>query len=135
MNPIKNGGITVQPASFWKFAEDNDYKIELLAFDVAPPNMFGGSDEFRNELRELRDRNRVSRLKATLVSDSILDVRQQNIKEIVDYTELGAGTVKARSVDKKRYNSDAHTTFERVDTETEHEDFWSKFSSWLSERF
>lgn len=125
----------VEAQSFWHFAEENNFEINLLSFDVAPPNMFNGRDEFSQELRQLRERNRVNRMKATLTSDTTIDVEQSNIREIVDYTELGAGSVKARAVSGKKYNSRDHVTKDRIDTEQEKDDFWSKVARWLGERF
>jgi len=125
----------VQPASFWRFAEQNNYEIKILSFEVSPPNMLGGAEDFKNEIRALRDTVRVNRLKTTLTSDTTLDVTQENIREVIDYTERGAGRVKARSVSGQSYNSNAHTAYEVVDADEGSDDFWSKFVSWLGERF
>ncbi|MBN8913416.1 MAG: hypothetical protein J0H65_15430 [Rhizobiales bacterium] len=121
--------------SFWRFAEQHDYQINWIMFDVAPPNMFGGADDFSNELRQLRDKNRVNRVKATLSSDSTIDVKQPNIEEVVDYTEMGAGSIKAKTTGNQFYNSRDHVKSDRIETEQGREDFWDRLLSWMGERF
>lgn len=125
----------VEPASFWRFAEQHEYRINMLAFDVAPPNMFRGRDSFTGEMRFLRDHVRVNRVRSTLTSETVLDVQQENIKEVIDYTERGAGTIKAKTTNNVRYNSNDHAKYEALDTEQNDEGFWAKVNAWLGERF
>jgi hypothetical protein len=74
----------VEASSFWKFAEAHDFQIDLVTFDSATPNMFDGSDEYSKALRKVRNENRVSRVRSTLVSDTTFDVQRGNIREIVE---------------------------------------------------
>lgn len=41
--------------SFWEFVEKNRGKIKSVGFEFAVPNMFGGADEFLDEMRRFRD--------------------------------------------------------------------------------
>jgi hypothetical protein len=125
----------IQPSSFWRFAEEHDFKIKILTFDVAVPNMFGGADEFSQELRELHQRNNVSRVRTTLVSDGAIDPRSNRLDEVVDYTEQGAGQIKAQAVDGARYNSQHFASHARLDAHAEMPDFWARLSAWLQGRF
>ncbi len=125
----------VEESSFWKFAKKHDFQIDLITFDVAPPNMFGGKDELSNELRQLRDRNRVNRMKATLTSDTTIDVQQENLREVIKYTEMGAGDIRAKTKSNIRYNSKNHVTHEQIDADSEKTDFWASLTKWLGERF
>lgn len=98
----------VEEASFWKFAEAHNEQIRSITFDVAAPNMFGDANDFQNELRSLRDNENVSKIKTTLESDTVLNHRTARIADIVNYTERGAGTLSATSLDGKTYNSERH---------------------------
>lgn len=121
--------------SFWRFAEAHEFQINWMNFDVATPNMFDGSDNLSRELRILRDRNRVNRLKTTITSDSTIDVQQDNIRDVVTYTELGAGSIKARTTANHVYNSKDHVKSDKIETEQGQEDFWSRLVAWLGEAF
>jgi hypothetical protein len=121
--------------SFWRFAEQHAYQINWITFDVAPPNMFGGADDFSRELRALRDKNRVNRVKSTLTSETTIDIQQTNMKEVVDYTEVGAGSIKARTTGNHFYNSKDHVKSDRIDTEQGREDFWERLTAWMGEAF
>ncbi len=97
--------------------------------------MFGDKDDFSDELRRLRKKNNVSRVRSTLSSDGVLDVKQGNIREIVDYTEKGVGTIKATTTGKHRYNSREHAKHDKLDTEQRSPDFWVRLGIWLRERY
>jgi len=125
----------VEASSFWKFAEAHDFQIDLITFDSATPNMFSGSDEYSKALRKVRNENRVSRVRSTLVSDTTIDVQRENIMEIVEYNERGAGDIRARTKSRKYYNSKNHVRHERVETEQGSENFWVKIIDWLGQRF
>ncbi|MGH1417549.1 MAG: hypothetical protein ACRBCJ_01690 [Hyphomicrobiaceae bacterium] len=125
----------VEASSFWNFAEQNDFNINWLSFDAAPPNMFGGAGDYKDEMRMLREKNRVNRVKTTMTSDTTIDVLAGNIKEVVDYTEMGAGSIRARTADNKTYNSKNYIKQDSIDAEYDSEDFWSKIGEWLGERF
>ena len=123
------------PMSFWAFAEVHGFRIRSLSFEVATPNMFGGKDAFSRELRLLRDRNRVQRVAATLQSETDIGVDEENIREIVEYTERGAGDIKARSESGERYDSREHAARESLDAESDQLEFWKKLRIWLEGRF
>jgi hypothetical protein len=97
--------------------------------------MFSGSDEYSKALRKVRNENRVSRVRSTLVSDTTIDVQRENIMEIVEYNERGAGDIRARTKSRKYYNSKNHVRHERVETEQGSENFWAKVVDWLGQRF
>jgi|GEM_PF-1183538 len=98
----------VEEASFWRFANQHHNEIRSITFDVAAPNMFKSASDFQDELRSLRDTVNVSNVRATLESDSVLDHTAKPIKEIVDYTERGAGSLSATATDGSVYSSEHH---------------------------
>lgn len=125
----------VEPSSFWRFAEQHDFQITSITFDMAPPNMFGGKEAYKEDLRALRDINNVNRVRTTLTSDTVVDVRKENLRQIVDYTELGTGDIVARTASNARYSSKNHIKHDDVPAEQGSEDFWSKLETWFGERF
>lgn len=94
--------------SFWTFVGEHNNRIRSLTFDVAAPNMFNDRNDFQNEMRLLRDRENVSKVKTTLESDTILNTDSERLKDIVDYTERGAGEVSATADDGAVYRSGDH---------------------------
>jgi hypothetical protein len=128
----------VEESSFWKFAEAHAFQIRLLSLDVAVPNMFDGPDDFKEELKKLRDKNNAARVRTTLTSDGSLNTKADNIAPIIDYAEKGAGTVKARAIDGANYNSQDHAKRVTVDVEhgeTTGEGFWASLSNGLGKIF
>ncbi|MGY3645603.1 hypothetical protein ACVWW2_000894 [Bradyrhizobium sp. LM4.3] len=97
----------VEEGSFWNFAQAHKNRIRSITLDVAAPNMFDDVNDFQNEMRSLRDKENVSRVKTTLESDTILNTTER-LTQIVDYTERGAGTLSATSEDGSTYSSEKH---------------------------
>jgi hypothetical protein len=128
----------IQESSFWRFAEKHSYQIKSLTFDVAVPNMFDGPDDFASELRKLRDKNNAHTVRTTLTSDGSLDTKAENIAPIIDYTEKGAGAIRAKAVDGTPYNSRDHAKRVKLDIdrkETGGEGFWSRLMHVLDQVF
>jgi hypothetical protein len=129
----------VEESSFWKFAEAHNYQKKILTLDVAVPNMFDGPEDFKDELKKLRDRNNAARVRTTLKSDGSLNTRAKNIAPIINYAEKGAGTVKARTVDGVPYNSQDHAKRVSIEVdqgEAERPDgLWATLSTKLGKIF
>lgn len=128
----------IEEASFWRFAEKHSYKIKRLTFDVAVPNMFNGADDFADELRRLRDRNNAHTVRTTLVSDTSLNTRADNIAAIINYTEKGMGAIQAKAVDGTSYNSRNYTKHEKVDADRSSDigdSFCAKIAAFLDKVF
>lgn len=110
--PIVEGG------TFSKFALDHGDLIKSITFDVAAPNMFNDRNDFQDELRSLKKNENVSHVKTTLESDTALNHQTDRMKDIIDYTERGAGTLSARAADGETYHSDRHA--KHVDVKVDH---------------
>lgn len=107
----------LEPGSFWRFVDQKNNRIKSISFTLAAPNMFGGKDDLQEELRQLREQENVSQVKATLTSDTTLNARTQRMKEVVDYTEKGAGKLTARAEDGTPYSSEAHVAKRSLNVE------------------
>lgn len=128
----------VQESSFKKWAEQHSYKVKRLTFDVAVPNMFDGASNFYDEHRKLRQDVNVSRVQTQLESDSVLKTQDNEIEEIIEYTEKGIGSVRARAVDGSKYNSKNHEKHVELDvqeSEGDRKTFWSHFMTQVDRIF
>ncbi|MCR9235663.1 MAG: hypothetical protein NXI17_03240 [Alphaproteobacteria bacterium] len=120
-----------QSRSFSKFAEQNAGTITSITYDVAVPNMFNNPGDFTDEMKVLRDKGNVSRVKTELKSDGALDTAGSNLNEIAEHVEKGGGRITAKTMDGGRYQSDDYLVTEEIDTgqaETETGSFWQKIA-------
>ena len=69
---IESFGI-VDPETFWDFIRANDGEVVSVTFEAAAPNMFGGRDDFRRELRELRDKEKTEKTKVEIHNENGLN--------------------------------------------------------------
>lgn len=99
VEPITN------PQSFWQFADRNKGQITHLTFEFVAPNMFGGSDDLSEELREFRKKENAEKVSITLSSKEGLDTDTKRTQEAVDYVVKGVGKITARTKLGRRFNS------------------------------
>ncbi|MET3602201.1 hypothetical protein [Martelella mangrovi] len=124
--------------SFMSFVEENKDKISSITYDVAVPNMFNGTDDFSEEMRNLRDNANISRVKTNLSSEGVITTEGTHLAEIAVHAEQGGGNIKARTIDDKTYNSDDYAASEDVDmegTEPETPSYWKKIRSFIDKIF
>jgi hypothetical protein len=107
----------VNAQSFWDFATKNKGAITSLTFEFVAPNMFGGTDELSEELREFRRNENAEKVTIALSSKEGLDTTTARTKEAVDYAVQGCGKIKAKAKGGKRFNST-----NRVETATLEDD-------------
>lgn len=128
----------IEEGSFWQFASNHNEQIKSITFDVAAPNMFNDANDFQNEMRSLRDRENVSNVKSTLSSDTTINHRTERLKDIIDYTERGAGRLSATAADGEVYHSEKHA--KHITVEVEHHskgvpEFLRQIALWLDKVF
>lgn len=92
-------------ASFWQFADENKGDIVTLAFDFATPNMFGSTEELEAELKDISQQERAHRVTLRLKSADGIETGTTRVKSAVQYSEKGAGTIRARTRKGRSYNS------------------------------
>ncbi|MHB8885687.1 MAG: hypothetical protein ACYC5H_11535 [Methylovirgula sp.] len=94
------------PISFWDFEGRNRGQITSITFEFLAPNMFGSKNAFDEELRELRDNEKVQKAKLELRNEDGLNLDTERTRNSVDYVLKGGGDLSARARGNKRYNSD-----------------------------
>lgn len=91
--------------TFWDFVDQNKGEVTTVKFDISTPNMFGSSDEFSKEMKRFRDYEKAQKVELSLKSSDGLQTDTQGIRQAVEYTEKGTGTIKATTRSGKSYNS------------------------------
>lgn len=128
----------IEERSFERFAAEHPDSIKTITYEASVPNMFGGADDFSNEMRSLRDEANVSKVKTRLESDGTINIESSRLTEIASHVEKGGGKIKATTTDGLTYNSDEHAAHADVDVsgaEPEDSTFWSKIRAALDRIF
>ncbi|MEO3387886.1 hypothetical protein [Mesorhizobium sp. CAU 1741] len=128
----------IQARSFARFAEEHKGTIQVIAYDVAVPNMFNSPDDFSEEMKRLRDKGNIARVRTRLESDDAIDTDASQLDEIAEHVEKGGGKITARTKDGKRYRSDDHKVAEEIDTagtEPETASYWETIKGALDRIF
>jgi hypothetical protein len=108
----------VNPQTFWDFERDNRGEIVSISFELLAPNMVGIRDQLTRDLTEFRDNEKARRVKIGLQNEEGLALDAQRVKEMVDYTMDGGGSVRASTRRRKKtYNSNDKGTRVRIDTQ------------------
>ncbi|GAA4475306.1 hypothetical protein [Gluconacetobacter asukensis] len=112
--------------SFWDFSEQNQGNITRLAFEFTAPNMFGGRDSIRDELRKFRDQEKASVVSIELKNSDGLNSNTKRVKESVGYIEEGGGDIMAKTKDGKRYSSKSKVKITQIVFEDDSSDTMAK---------
>ena len=125
----------IEASDFWQFVSENEGKITKVTFDLIPPNMFGIRDDFDRELKELRDQERAQRVKFELQSSDGLALDTERVRNTVNYTVEGGGSIKARTKSRRSFNSQDRTRTLNVPEDegvsTGSESFARKVRDWI----
>ncbi|MXP42533.1 hypothetical protein GRI75_12870 [Altererythrobacter soli] len=117
--PNTDWHIEVEPIpdteSFWQYARKHEGEITNLAFEFVPPNMFGGSDDLSEELRQFRKAEHAEKVTLILKAQEGLDAVTKRTKEAVDYISKAGGTIRARSKRGRAFSSTRKTATTRID--------------------
>lgn len=91
--------------NFWDFATANKGAVTSVEFDLVTPNMFDGPENMDQEMKAMRDQERVRRLKFEIENPDSLELETPRIRTMVTYATKGGGNIKARAKNKKTYDS------------------------------
>lgn len=95
--------------SFWEYARRHEGEITSLTFEFVPPNMFGGTDDLSEELREFRKEENAETVTLTLKGQEGLDAITKRTKEAVDYISKAGGKIRAKAKKGKSFSSTKKT--------------------------
>jgi hypothetical protein len=110
--PIPPWTLSINPISdesdFWHVAEHYRGAITEISFVFVPPNMFGTSDNFDEEMRRLRDEEHIDQLETSLRSKTgHLNPNTKRIKRAMEEVARGSARATIRSKRRKVYDSDS----------------------------
>jgi hypothetical protein len=94
--------------SFWQYARENEGEITSLTFEFVPPNMFGGTDDLSEELRDFR-KDGAETVTLKLKTKETIKTNTKRTKEAVDYISKAGGKIRARSKKGPSFSSTKKT--------------------------
>lgn len=103
--------------TFWSWAKKNEGNVTSLTFDFVAPNMFGSTDEISKEMKDFKEAEKAQRISIKLQSDDGLDTSTDKIKNAVEYTTRGGGSISAKAKRGNPYNSAAKVKSSKIDVE------------------
>lgn len=98
-------GPIIDTKTFWDFEKENRGKITKITVTAPVPNMFNHSGNIDNDMKAFRDKERASTVSQTLANPDGLNVETDRVREGIDYAAKTGGSITARAVGKKTYNS------------------------------
>jgi hypothetical protein len=92
-------------SSFWENAKKYSGRINVLTFTFIAPNMFGGTDEIKREMRRFKKEEKAQKIKISISSDDGINTDTEKVKSSVEYIELGGGDITAKASGARSYSS------------------------------
>lgn len=102
-------GAISDPSSFWDFAKDNEGNVTALTLEAPVPNMFGHENDYDEEMRKYRDREKAQKVSISIKNPDGLNLDTQTVRDGVEYTAKTGGKITAKAKKKKSYNSQNKT--------------------------
>ncbi|WP_434613571.1 hypothetical protein [Tabrizicola sp. M-4] len=99
---------------FWKFAEESGKVLSFIRFEFAVPNMWDPQGDLEKDLRSTGRKTGTEQVDVTFRAKNGVTTDNDIIKSGVKYAGRGAGRIKARNRDGKRYSSETRATVESV---------------------
>lgn len=93
---------------FWAFAAANNNILKSVTFDFVVPNMWGTESELEADLKRTGVQTGAERVRVDIRSKNGISTDNDTIRDGVDYSERGAGTVRAMSMTGKRFRAFSH---------------------------
>jgi hypothetical protein len=90
---------------FWAFVQENKGSVTLVTFELVAPNMFGTEDNYDIELRDMKEKERVRRVKLQIENSDGLELETQRVRAAVDYAVRGGGSIRANTKGHRKFNS------------------------------
>ncbi len=91
--------------TFWNFVNLHKGQVTFIEFEFIAPNMFGEADDYDREMRDMAAQEKAQKAKLILESKDGLNLDTSKIKAAADYTTKGAGSIKAITKTRAKYNS------------------------------
>jgi len=114
--------------SFWDFARSHDMILKNITFDFVVPNMWGTKSSLDEDLKDTGEQTGAERVAVSLKGSDGIYTDNQKVKDGVEYSERGAGNIKANALDGTPYSSKSKSKTTKIpevkgDRKTMHEYF------------
>lgn len=90
---------------FWAFAERHDNVLRRIDFNFVVPNMWDTERDLDEDLKATGNTTGAERVKVGLESSHGVSTNNQKVKDGVEYTERGGGSLTAKSLDGTSFRS------------------------------
>jgi hypothetical protein len=95
----------VDPATFWRFVEENEGDIVTVTFEMFAPNMFGIRSNLDQEMRDLKANEKAQRVEITLENEEGLHLNTDRTRQTAEYTAEGGGNITAATKSGRTFSS------------------------------
>lgn len=99
---------------FWRFSTDNGDILRYIRFRFVVPNMWGPQNDLDEDLKETGTETGAELVDVTFSAKSGVTTRNQKVRTAVEYTQRGAGEIRAKSLTGDSYSSNTKPTTKSV---------------------
>jgi hypothetical protein len=101
-------------ADFWRFSENNGDLLRYIRFRFVVPNMWGPQNDLDEDLKETGTETGAEKVDVTFSAKSGVTTRNRKVRTAVEYTQRGAGEIRARSMYGETFSSKTEPTQKTV---------------------
>lgn len=92
-------------SDFWNFSHDNGNIMEYIRFRFVVPNMWSPQNDLDDDLKETGTETGAEKVDVTFSSKSGVTTQNDKVRMAVEYTQRGAGDIRARSMTGDNFSS------------------------------
>lgn len=104
-------------SDFWQFAKESNGLLKYIKFEFVVPNMWGPQNDLEEDLKDTGKETGTELVDVTFKSRKGVKANSEKVANAVRYSGRGAGVVKAKNMENKRFSSKTRPTTERVPKE------------------
>lgn len=101
-------------SDFWSFSSDNGDILKYIRFRFVVPNMWGPQNELDEDLKETGKETGAEKVDVTFSGKGGVTTRNSKVRTAVEYSQRGAGEIRARSMTGKNFSSKNKATTKSV---------------------
>lgn len=90
---------------FWRFAEESRGILRYIKFEFVVPNMWGPQNDLEEDLKETGRQTGSDSVEVTFRGKEGVRTENEKVRNGVAYSGRGAGVVKAKNLEGKRFSS------------------------------
>jgi hypothetical protein len=91
---------------FWAFSEAHDDILKFIRFRFVVPNMWGPQHDLDKDLKETGAETGAEKVEVSFSGKSGVTTKNAKVRTAVEYSQRGAGDIRARSMTGKNFSSE-----------------------------